>query len=187
METASLEGGFAQAPTDAARAFRSALDALSRPGVVHEVAGAAPPLPLSPAAGALVLTLCDPETPVWLAPSVATDLVVDWFRFHTGAPMAPRAEAAFAFGPWDALAPIHDFAIGTAEYPDRSATLVVEMPALGAEHRLTGPGIQDAAHLTLPDPQAFRANAALFPLGVDFFLTSGARLAGVPRTTRVEG
>ena len=33
----------------------------------------------------------------------------------------------------------------------------------------------------------FRANAALFPLGLDFFLTAGNRLAGVPRTTRVEG
>ena len=187
MDTASMEGGFATAPVDAARCFRAAIEALSRPGMIQQVAGATPPAPLSAAAGALALTLCDPETPVWLAPPVASDLIVDWFRFHTGAPMVDRAEARFAFGPWEALMPLHDFAIGTPEYPDRSATLVVEVADLGRAHRLTGPGIEEAASLTVPDADAFRANAALYPLGVDFFLTCGDRLAGVPRTTRVEG
>ena len=93
----------------------------------------------------------------------------------------------FAFGRWDELMPVTDFRIGTPEYPDRSATLIVEMEDLGQTHRLTGPGIQDHAMLGVPDAGVFRQNAGLFPLGLDFILCAGARLAAVARTTQVEG
>jgi alpha-D-ribose 1-methylphosphonate 5-triphosphate synthase subunit PhnH len=39
--------------------------------------------------------------------------------------------------------------------------------------------------LTLPEVAAFRANRALFPLGLDFFFTCGDRLAALPRSTVV--
>jgi alpha-D-ribose 1-methylphosphonate 5-triphosphate synthase subunit PhnH len=133
-----------------------------------------------------MLTLCDPDTPVWLAPSLDTAPVRDWMAFHTGAPTADRAKAAFAFGQWEEMLPLTDFPIGTSEYPDRSATLIVEMPEMGQRHRLTGPGIKTEARLTLPDPKALQTNAALFPLGLDFFFTCQDRFAGLPRTTRIE-
>jgi alpha-D-ribose 1-methylphosphonate 5-triphosphate synthase subunit PhnH len=83
--------------------------------------------------------------------------------------------------------PLAGFPLGTPEYPDRSATLIVDLPALSATGaRLTGPGIRDTAALSLPDPAAFAANGAGFPLGLDFILCAGDRLAGLPRTTRVE-
>ncbi|MFV0474065.1 MAG: phosphonate C-P lyase system protein PhnH [Pikeienuella sp.] len=185
MRADALSGGFGDPSADAAFAFRAALDAMARPGTIRDIAGAAPPPPLSPAAGALMLALCDPETPVWLAPSLATEDVRRWLAFHAGAPLAPRAEARFAFGRWEEMAPLSDFAIGTDEYPDRSATLVVEVGALEGDDRLTGPGIETEAFLRLPDPAAHRANRALFPLGLDVFLTCGARLAALPRTVRV--
>jgi alpha-D-ribose 1-methylphosphonate 5-triphosphate synthase subunit PhnH len=184
---ASLEGGFRDAPVDAARAFRSALTALSRPGRIEPVTGAQPPAPMSVAAGVLALTVADGDTRLWLGPSVDTEAVRDWLRFHTGAPFAARAEADFAFGTWEEMTPLSDFAIGAPEYPDRSATLLVEVPELGRAHRLTGPGIETEHFLTVPDPAALRANRALFPLGLDFFLTSGAHLAALPRTVQVEG
>ncbi|WP_118133982.1 phosphonate C-P lyase system protein PhnH [Oceanicella sp. SM1341] len=188
MQAETLSGGFADTARDAARAFRAVLDAMARPGSIHEMAGAAPPAPLSPAAGAVALTLCDPETPVWLAPSLATPEVEGWLRFHTGAPLGPREAAQFAFGSWEELAPLTDFPIGTAEFPDRSATLVVGLPGLApAGARLTGPGIREAAALSLPEAEAFARNAALYPLGLDFIFTAGSRLAALPRTTRVEG
>lgn len=183
----ALEGGFDDPAVDAAVAFRAALAALSRPGRVHRIAGAVPPAPLSEAAGALALTLCDPETGLWLAPSLDNQDVRDWLTFHTGAPFVGRRDAAFAMGRWEEVLPLSDFRHGTAAYPDRSATLIVDCDDLGSAHRLTGPGIEGEAHLTVPDPEAFRANRALFPLGLDFFLTARDRLAGVPRTTLVEG
>lgn len=187
MEARALEGGFADPAIGAAHAFRAVLEAMSRPGTVQEVAGARPPAPLGAAAGAVALTLCDHDTPVWLAPSVDGQEVRDWFAFHTGAPLAGRGEAMFAFGTWAEMAPVTDFAIGTPEYPDRSATLVVEVPELGTAHRLTGPGIKGQARLTVPDLAAFEMNRALFPLGWDCVLTCGSRIAGLPRTTIVEG
>ncbi|SMX34322.1 phosphonate C-P lyase system protein PhnH [Actibacterium lipolyticum] len=184
---ASLTGGFENTPVDAAHAFRVALNTMARPGHIETVTGAKPPAPLSVAAGALLLTLADDETPVYLAPSHDLPEVRDWITFHTGAPLSDPAEAVFAVGGWSALRPLDHFRIGVPEYPDRSATLIVEM--VGLENHgaiLTGPGIQHSARLSLPAVEAFRANSALFPLGLDFYLTAGNNLAALPRTTKIE-
>jgi alpha-D-ribose 1-methylphosphonate 5-triphosphate synthase subunit PhnH len=183
---AALDGGFTDGPREAAHAFRAAMSAMARPGRIERLAGARPPAPLSVAAGVLLLTLCDPETPVHLAGAHDTSEVRGWIAFHTGAPVVGRAEAAFALGTWEALGPLDGYRIGEAEYPDRSATLIVAMADLRPEGAtLTGPGIRDTAHLSLPDTEAFRMNARLFPLGLDFFLTAGERVAALPRTTRI--
>ena len=70
--------------------------------------------------------------------------VRDFVRFHTGAPIvAGRGEAVFAVLAHDTAASLDGFAIGTDPYPDRSATLVIEVPVLGAgtARRWRGPGI----------------------------------------------
>jgi alpha-D-ribose 1-methylphosphonate 5-triphosphate synthase subunit PhnH len=161
------------------------MTAMARPGEIVRVHGAQPPAPLSVAAGVVLLTLCDPETPIYLAPSHDTPNVRDWITFHTGAPFVSAQDAIFALGAWDDL-PTSTFSIGTAEYPDRSATLIVESPNLtNAGAVLKGPGIKDQAALSLPETQMFQANATLFPLGLDFIFTCDDRLAALPRTTRV--
>lgn len=186
IETA-LTGGFADAPTQSARAFRAILDALSRPGTIHDLTGATPPAPLSPAAGVVLLTLADGTTPVYLAGETDTPEIRDWITFHTGAPLVAAEQATFALGTWNALHPLERFAIGTPDYPDRAATLIVERAALSATGpRLTGPGIKDHARLSLPETAAFRANRALFPLGFDCVFTAGHQIAGLPRSSIVE-
>lgn len=187
MTPDALEGGFANPAIDAAHAFRAALDALARPGRIVTVAGARPPAPLSVAAGVLVLVLADGMTPLHLAGAHDCPALRDWITFHTGAPLVGAEEAMFAVGSWAALQPTRRFALGTQDYPDRSATLIVEMPGLSASGaRLSGPGIESYAHLSLPEAAAFARNAARYPLGWDAFLTAGDRLAGLPRSTRVE-
>ncbi|HEU0221783.1 MAG TPA: phosphonate C-P lyase system protein PhnH, partial [Paracoccaceae bacterium] len=183
MSEENLAGGFADPPTQAARAFRAALDAIARPGRIHRVEGVLPPRPLPIAAGVLALTLCDAGTPLWLAPSLASPSIPQWLAFHAGAPVvADRGAAAFAFGTWDELAPFEGFPIGTPDYPDRSATLVILLDRLEAEGAsLAGPGIAGRAALSLPAIEPFRRNAALFPLGLDCFLCAGDRLAALPR------
>jgi len=183
----ALTGGFADAPVEAARAFRAALDALARPGRIATLRGAVPPAPLSVAAGVLLLTLADQTTPLHLAGAWDSAAVRGWITFHCGAPLVGPAEAVFAVGDWAALHPLGRFSVGRADYPDRAATLIVEVAVLeAAGMRLSGPGIDGVAHLSLPEVAAFRANRALFPLGFDTFLTCGDRLAGLPRSTRVE-
>lgn len=186
MDATTLQGGFRAPPVDAAHAFRAVMEAMARPGTIHAVAGTQPPAPLSVAAGVVLLTLCDADTPIFLAGGADCDAVRAWIAFHAGAPLAGPGDCAFALGDWDALTPLDRFPVGTPEYPDRSATLIVERPSLepgGA--RLTGPGIRDTAALSLPETAAFRANAARFPLGLDFVLTCGDRLAALPRSTTV--
>lgn len=187
MNADILGGGFTDTSRDAAIAFRATLDALSRPGTIVTVAGAIPPAPLSIAAGVVILTLIDGTTPLHLAGGYDTKPVRDWITFHTGAPLVAAQNAAFALGDWAALQPLGRFAIGSPEYPDRSATLIVECANLAASGTtLTGPGINGSARLSLPDPAAFAANARLYPLGLDFFLTCGTQLAGLPRSARIE-
>ena len=188
MTTRYLEGGFTDPARDAARAFRAALQAMARPGRIGTVAGVAPPAPCSVAAGALILTLCDTTTPLHLAPSHDDEALRGWITFHTGAPFVGPERAMFALGTWDALHPVTRFSPGTAEYPDRSATLIVELDRLGPDGAtLTGPGIETQAHLSLPEVAAFQQNRRRFPLGFDTYLTCGDRLAGLPRSTHVEG
>jgi len=133
------------------------------------------------------LVLLDGTTPLHLAGRHDCPAVRDWIAFHTGAPLVGADAAMFAIGDWPALHPVGRFAVGTPDYPDRAATLIVETDRLeprGA--RLTGPGIAGSARLSLPEVAAFRANRARFPLGFDTLLTCGDRLAGLPRSTDVE-
>lgn len=184
--TATLTGGFADAPVEAARAFRAAMNVMARPGRIEPVAGATAPAPVSPAAAALLLTLCDRETPLHLAGGHDAAEVRDWIAFHLGAPLVAPGEATFALGTWEALGGLGAYAQGVPDYPDRSATLIVEMAELSATGtRLTGPGVRDEAFLNLPDAGAFRRNAAQFPLGVDCYFTCGGRIAALPRSTRI--
>lgn len=187
MDAALLKGGFADVPVDSARAFRAAMTAMARPGALHTVAGAAPPAPLLTAAGVLILTLCDPDTGIYLAGDYDCAPLRDWITFHTGAPLVSAEDCDFAVGDWEALQPVSRFRFGTAQYPDQSATLIVELPELSQSGaRLTGPGIRDSAALSLPKTQAFAANAARFPLGWDAYFCAGDRLAALPRSTKVE-
>ncbi len=187
MQSVALGGGFTDPAHQSARAFRAAMTAMARPGQIHDIAGAVPPAPLSVAAGTLILTLCDPGTPVYLAGDYDRAPLRDWVTFHTGAPFSGPSECAFAVGSWAGLMPLSAYPTGTPEYPDRSATLIVELPALVAQGAaLRGPGIKACASLSLPDIAAFQANAQLYPLGLDFFFAAGAKVAALPRTTRVE-
>ncbi|WP_170385376.1 phosphonate C-P lyase system protein PhnH [Ruegeria atlantica] len=182
-----FSGGFQNAPVDAAHAFRAAMTVMARPGQIRTVVGSVPPTPLSVAAGTLLLTLCDPETKVHLAGKADTGAVRQWLAFHTGAPLSDAVEADFAVGTWQDLGPLDQYRIGTAEYPDRSATLIVECTNLhqvGAA--LSGPGVKGKAYLSLPDIPRFQRNAALYPLGCDFFFTCDDKIAALPRSTQIK-
>ena len=192
-----MKAGLADPVRDSQRIFRRVLEAMSRPGRIVSVddpgAGLAP---LHAAARAVCLALVDFETPLWLDGAARRPEVVEHLRFHCGCPIVDEpGRARFALVADPARMPDLDaFDAGTSEYPDRSATVIVQVSGLadGAGRRLTGPGIPEAAWLAVEGlPPSFwegvRANQARFPRGVDLLLTSGPRLAALPRSTRVEG
>lgn len=188
-QQSAFEGGFANPPHESAHAFRAAMRVMARPGTVEPIQGGSAPQPVSPAAASLLLTLCDPDTGVHLAGEFDVEDVREWVTFHTGAPLVSAQNADFALGTWETLQPVARFKIGTSEYPDRAATLIVEMPVLepnGAKlggARLTGPGIKESMSLNLPELAIFQANRQLFPLGFDCFFTAGGTIAALPRST----
>jgi alpha-D-ribose 1-methylphosphonate 5-triphosphate synthase subunit PhnH len=195
LKTEALTGGFAEPVFHAQRVFKLMMDAMARPGTIQVVSPhAAPPAPLGIAAGAIALTLCDHDTPVWLSAGLVKSTVPQWLGFHSGAPVTPeKAEARFAFVESGAsLSSFGLFAAGTQEYPDRSTTLVIELADLegGRGLALMGPGIKsvtDVAPLGLPDAflRLWTENRALFPRGIDIVFTSGNRFLCLPRTTKI--
>lgn len=195
IKTDALTGGFAEPVFRAQTTFKLMMDAMARPGTIQTiVAEAAPPAPLSRAAGAIALTLCDHDTPVWLSANLAKSTVPNWLRFHTGATQTTeKAEARFAFADsGNAISSFGLFAAGTQEYPDRSTTLVIELPSLegGRVLALMGPGIKDVTEISpagLPDTfiRLWNENRALFPRGIDIVLTSGSQFLCLPRTTKI--
>jgi alpha-D-ribose 1-methylphosphonate 5-triphosphate synthase subunit PhnH len=176
--------------------FRKVMDATARPGLIetiNPIAGA--PAALAPAAAAIALTLFDHDTPIWLdAPLARSGDVASWLRFQTGCPIVTERErCAFALiGDVAALPSFESFALGTPDYPDRSTTLILQLPTLGSgdDFNLSGPGVRGTTRLStggLPQDVVERlaANRALFPRGVDLLLVAGTSVAALPRTTIV--
>lgn len=185
----TLTAAFDNPVLESQACFRAVLDAMARPGAILTLnTPAQPPSPLHRATAAVLLTLIDAETPLYLDPAAAP--ASEWITFHTGAPPGPLATAAFAL----ALAPIPlaQLQPGTDEAPEQSATLILQLPALGAgpAYRLEGPGLEAATILHIEGlPATFvaewAANYAAFPRGIDLILCAGDHLAAFPRTLRI--
>jgi len=100
--------------------FRALMDATARPGTIRMLQGAHAPPPLMPATAAVISSLADYETPLWLDAGFSdAPAVLDWIRFTAGAHIVedPR-EAAFALISSARVLPDFGvFAQGSEEYP----------------------------------------------------------------------
>ena len=187
--------GFDDPVAQAQTTFRAALKALSEPGTVQQAAmPQAWPDAFSPAMSALLLTLADSDTPVWLPPAVS-EQARQYLRFHCGCPLvASPVQARFVVVPAGYPAPeLTACDPGDPAYPDRSATLLIEVEDLqtGSAVRLTGPGILNARTVAISGvPSGFwpawQRNHDRFPLGVDVVFVHAAQFAALPRTTHAE-
>lgn len=189
-----ISRGFADPVFESQAAFRALLAALSEPGTIQTVPAAlAPPDGLGLAAATTLLTLADYETPIWLPETLRSSAAGAWLRFHCGAALVPApGEALFAVLAGTEAPRLSEFAIGTDQYPDRSATVLVPCTAFegGDPVTLSGPGIADRrtvapAGLRPGFWQEMVENAALYPLGVDVVLCHGEALIGLPRSTEI--
>ena len=180
-----LSPGFADPVADSQACFRAVLDAMAHPGRVLSVRGVSAPAPLCDAAAAVLLTLVDHETPLRLDPEA--DAARNWIAFHTGAGFDG---AAFVLAL--SLPDLTALPTGTDEMPETSATVILQVKALGSGRRfmLEGPGLREPLELRvtgLPDDfvTVWRQNHGLFPRGVDLILCAGQDLAALPRSVAV--
>jgi alpha-D-ribose 1-methylphosphonate 5-triphosphate synthase subunit PhnH len=185
-----LSAGFADPVRDAQLCFRSVLDAMARPGRIERVSGVAAPAPLCAAAAAVLLTMVDHETALWLDPD--TERARRWIEFHCGAAIvSDPADGAFALTL--SLPDLALFPAGTHESPETSATVICQVASFGSgvAYRLNGPGLRVPATLSVGGlPRGFatawQRNRALFPRGIDLILCAGDQLTALPRTVSIE-
>ncbi|MFV0423835.1 phosphonate C-P lyase system protein PhnH [Oleidesulfovibrio sp.] len=211
MQQQTILSGFVDPVHDAGDTFRIVLEAMSRPGLVLPLTGPAQhPAGLGSAGAAVCLSLFDNETPVCLAGF--SDDVPNWLRFHCGCPIVAAPErssenggdgiAFAAFRNGMELPDLAAFPVGTESYPDRSATLIIQVVSLGNATRtggegadllrLEGPGIRGERRLHVCGLargfwEAFALNRVLFPMGFDVVLCAPQAIACLPRTVTVRG
>lgn len=187
-----MRAAFSDPVHDSQRCFRAALAALAEPLLPQTLPALPAELPgLMPATAALLYALLDQDVSVWLPPLPADTLAS--LRFHTGLRLAAAPEQAdFVVLPLGAPPPLAALKAGEPEYPDRSATVLLETAGFNAEQvEADGPGFAAPRRFGVdgaPDGfwRQWRDNHARFPLGVDIFLICGERVAGLPRSTRVK-
>jgi len=193
--SATLALGLADPPLDSQRIFRALLQAFSHPGRIVDLPLAPEaPAPLWRSSAAVALTLLDYETPLWLDGAADVDPVRDFLRFHCGSPLVtvPRAARFAIIAAPLSMPGLTDFDQGEAAYPDRSTTLILQVPRFaGQSVLLSGPGIEsftDVAVDGLPADfwRQWRGNHEGFPQGVDVILTGPAAVVALPRSIKAE-
>lgn len=195
-ETVPLQPGFADPIFDSQLVFTVSLRALSNPGSVREMPlMATGPKPLFPTTAAVLLTLLDADTPLWLDPPALNNRVADWLAFHCGCPITDQPDRAqFAVITDGRFLPhLGRFTLGGEDCPEQSTTVIIQVDRLieGRGRRLTGPGIEDHHLLSvLGLSESFwdfaATNGQMYPQGLDFLLTAPDALCGLPRTTTAE-
>lgn len=191
-----LIAGFSEPVPASQQVFRAALKVMSEPGTLLPLDYLQDaPRGLDLSIWQLALSLLDPDTRVWLSPTLAAnDAVISNLRFHCQCPLVDALqEADFAIALHNELPQLAELNWGTAEYPDRSTTLLVQVPGLSDEPfwTLSGPGIEQTRTLSIAGlPETFCADLIKsrqrFPLGIDIFWCCGNRLTALPRTTAIK-
>lgn len=179
---------------DNQRIFRAILLTMSHPGTVTVLGNwPKPPKGLHPAAAAVCLALVDMDTPLWIGPSAPLDIQT-YLRFHCGCSIPRKPESATFGLILDGLdlPDLSMFNPGELEYPDRSATLIIQVRSLnvGRGIPLSGPGIQGETKLHADglNPEFWRSlqrNNRRFPLGFDVILATKTEIVSLPRTVQV--
>ena len=96
MQIVSLSGGFTDHSKQSATAFRLMLQAMARPGQIYRISGVLPPQPMSVAMAVILLTLCDQDNSVYIAPTYQSETVEQWLTFHTAVSFGDPQHANFA-------------------------------------------------------------------------------------------
>lgn len=194
----SASHGFANPSIDAAFSFRALLSTMSRPGKLVPLTVAFQAIDnLNPVAKLVALTLVDQQSPIWLDEDLNSDQVQQFIKFNCAATIsAAKNQAMFGFfSHCPSVKELEGFQIGTAEYPDRSTTIIIQVTHLSHEDvadsvTLQGPGIKTTQVLYvkgLHDDfwQWFQTNQANFPLGNDIILAGPTCFAALSRSTKI--
>jgi alpha-D-ribose 1-methylphosphonate 5-triphosphate synthase subunit PhnH len=171
------------------KAFKALMQAMSRPGTVHQLDLNESDGPLMP----VLLTLLDQEVTFAV---VGKGIEGDRIALATGSKETAVEEADFVLvSGGDSAGAVLRAKRGDIKYPDKGATILYLIPSVqgrGTRFHLEGPGILESMTFA-PDgfgqgeARDVRAANAEFPIGVDcVFVDKAARMVAVPRSVRME-
>ena len=205
--SADLQAGFADPVTQAQQCFRHILKAMSEPGIIRQVTqsleglgtiNAAIDTTIDATSFAVILTLVDNDTPLWLSPVFNQAVIRKNFSFHCGCPVVGSPEQAcflLATGR-EGLSP-EQCNPGNAVRPDTAATVFLQVDSIGHELQsggcgltLKGPGIPGQRQLYISGlaqhwQDWLQVRHQPFPLGIDLILCAGSSLCALPRSVQV--
>ncbi len=164
--------------------FRSCLNAMARPGSLHQLI----PFENSSIFAAAALLL-------YAEVSFFQNIQNDWeiIKAITNATeeSVDKADYLFLSSPDKSI--LNDAQSGDQQNPEQSATLICSCPGFneGAHVTIQGPGIDGCHEVILPATEDFLSSLMKknkhFPLGVDlFFIGEDMQVCGIPRSTQVE-
>ena len=196
MSAQHISTGFLNPVHDSQQWYRAVLEAMSRPGMLCAATGAehipSAPSTLNPTTAALALTLLDHEVNVWV--QQPEDELGQWIQFHCGCVIQPTPTLAdfTIIQDGSALPDFTQFSIGTAEYPDRSTTLIIQVESFerGKIVYLSGPGILSEVPLQVEGLDDLfwktqETNTTLFPQGFDTVLAAPEGIVCIPRSISI--
>ncbi|ETD72479.1 carbon-phosphorus lyase [Pelistega indica] len=191
MIEAVLQKGFNDEVQDAQLTFRAALKALSEPGTYCQAASVAPLASLSGVGVALILTLCDSDSRVYLGKPFDNEQIKHNLSFHCGCQIVTDIDQAdFVLITEQEINLLSSCRLGTDRDPEKGATVLLQVTSLqgGDSYCLTGPGIETEKIIN-PQVSAqlweLRQQLNQFPRGLDFFMFDAKAMLGIPRTTKV--
>jgi alpha-D-ribose 1-methylphosphonate 5-triphosphate synthase subunit PhnH len=185
---------------DTQRTFRVLLDAMARPGTIHQLPVASDGAPVNPWLATTLLTLLDHEVGLAVEAFPGSDALELYVRQRTAARPVTVDQADFVVSSWDMLdasLPVR-LRQGTLEYPNDSATVLILVPPLAASQEgtglrldLDGPGVPAGHQVWIGglSPALFvaRDEIAEYPCGIDLMLIDPAgQMLALPRSAAIQ-
>ena len=198
MDLKQIALGFKDVGYSSQRIFRQVMQAFSRPGNIYSVADDISQTPYAPgAATQILLAMLDSETSLFISKSTSKHRLDDYLRFHTACNMAQQPnDAQFSyFSISDNLPHLSEMAIGSDEYPDQGATILIEVSEFKVDAvtgvSISGPGLKEPKRIDIVGIansfwQERQTLQKEFPKGIDLLFCCGLEFIGLPRSTQVE-
>ncbi|MGI9277669.1 MAG: phosphonate C-P lyase system protein PhnH [Endozoicomonas sp.] len=199
LPNTDLQPGFSDPVTQAQQCFRHILKAMSEPGLIRQIKAGMNTLGKIDAASFAVLqTLVDNDTLLWLAPAFNQSRIRKNLSFHCGCPVIDSPEQAhFLLATGSEELNPEQCSPGNAVRPDDAATVLLqvdsirhEFPSGGCGLTLKGPGIPGQRQLFVSGlgqhwQDWLQVRHQHFPLGMDLILCAGDSLCALPRAVQV--
>ncbi|PLX49806.1 MAG: phosphonate C-P lyase system protein PhnH [Desulfobulbaceae bacterium] len=172
-------------PAQQQRIFRALMEAMARPGTIHDIGAW---LAEAPAWRGVLACLLDAKSSLADCHHLVEDS--DWPLLQARPERPEAADYLLCQGSQEDKLTAK---MGSLSCPDQSATLVIQVANLGEGPNfltMRGPGIPTSRNLAVGGLAAswltMRDRHLSFPLGIDLILADQQKITAIPRTTRLE-